>query len=137
MVLQDRRARERRAGIVQQDPRIALVSKTAREVNQDGAGEREQQKCGINVEASSQRSADHSGPALATPCSAVSQRAGYTRDEHEHFRGIAEAVVPQRQPTSDVVGNVVEKDEPQRDAAAGIYSQVADLAFQLRQFADH
>ncbi|SIO54088.1 hypothetical protein SAMN05443247_07694 [Bradyrhizobium erythrophlei] len=60
----------------------------------------------------------------------------YTRDEHEYFRGIAEAVVPQREPTSDVVRNMVEKDAPQRDASAGIYSQVAALAFQLRQLTD-
>ncbi|WP_235977257.1 hypothetical protein [Bradyrhizobium archetypum] len=32
---------------------------------------------------------------------------------------------------------MVKKDEPQRDASAGIYSQVAALAFQLRQLADH
>src|SRR5205809_388202 len=117
------------ARMVQQDTRIALVSKTATacEVNQDGAGEREQQKCDINVPASLQRPADHSGPALAAPCLAVGQRAGYARDEHEYFRGIAEAVVPQRQPTSDIVGNMVKKDEPQRDAPAGVYSQVAAL----------
>ena len=133
-VLQDRRVRERRARMVQQNARIALVSKTAAacEVNQDGAGEREQQKCDINVPASPQRPADHSGPTLAAPCLAVGQRAGYARDEHEYFRGIAEAVVPQRQPTSDVVGDMVKKDAPQRDASAGIYSQVAALAFQLR-----
>ena len=128
-VLQYRRVRERRARMVQQNARIAVVCKTAAacEVNQDGAGEREQQKCDINVPASPQRPADHSGPALAAPCLAVGQRAGYARDEHEYFRGIAEAVVPQRQPTSDVVGNMVKKDAPQRDASAGIYSQVAAL----------
>src|SRR6478735_813863 len=128
-VLQYRRARERRARMVQQDTRIALVSKTATacEVNHDGASEREQQKCDINVPASLQRPADHSGPALAAPCLAVGQRAGYARDEHEDFRGIAEAVVPQRQPSSDVVGDMVKKDAPQRDAPAGVYSQVAAL----------
>src|SRR5205814_9303341 len=136
-VLQDRRARERRARRVQQDTRIALVSKTATacEMYQDGAGDHEQQKCDINVPASLQRPADHSGPALAAPCLAVGQRAGYARDEHEYFRGIAEAVVPKRQPASDIVGNMVKKDEPQRDAPAGVYSQVAALAFQLRQLA--
>src|SRR5205807_9198578 len=106
------------------------------EVNHDGAGEREQQKCDINIPASPQRPADHAGPAPAPPCLAVGQRAGYARDEHEHFRGIAEAVVPQRQPAPDVVGDMVKKDAPERDAAAGIYSQVAALAFQLRQLAD-
>src|SRR2546428_13105153 len=121
--------------MVQQDTRIALVSKTAAacEVNQDGAGEREQQKCDINVPASLQRPADHSGPALAAPCLAVGQRAGYARDEHEYFRGIAEAVVPKRQPASDVVGNMIKKDPPQCDASAGIYSQVAAPVFQLQQ----
>ena len=133
-VLQDRRVRERRARIVQQNAHIALVSKTAAacEVNQDGAGEREQQKCDINVPASPQRPADNSGPSLAASCLAVGQRAGYARDEHEYFRGIAEAVVPQRQPASDVVGDMIKKYPPQRDASAGIYSEVAALAFQLR-----
>src|SRR6478609_3131991 len=134
-VLQDRRVRERRARIVKQNAHIALVSKTAAacEVNQDGAGEREQQKCDINVPASPQRPADHSGPALAASCLAVGQRAGYARDEHEYFRGIAEAVVPQRQPTPDVVGDMVKKDAPERDAAAGINARIAAVAFQLRQ----
>src|SRR5438132_12929031 len=124
--------------MVQQDTRIALVSKTASacEVNQDGAGEREQQKCDINVPASPQRPADHSAPALAAPCLAVGQRAGYARDEHEYFRGIAEAVVPQREPTSDVIGDMVKKDAAQRDASAGIYSQVATAVFKLRELVD-
>src|ERR1041385_4872058 len=123
--------------MVQQNARIALVGETAAcKVNQDDAAEREQQKCDINVPASPQRPADHSGPALEAQCLAVGQRAGYARDEHEYFGGIAEAVVPQRQPASDVVWDVVKKDEPQRDASAGIYSQVAGLAFQLRQLAD-
>ena len=137
-VLQDRRVRESRARLVQQNARIARVSKAvgACQVYQEDAGEREQQKCDINVPASPQRPADHSAPALAAPCLAVGQRAGYARDEHEYFRGIAEAVVPQRQPASDIVGNMVKKDEPQRDAPAGVYSQVTALASQLRQLAD-
>src|SRR3954452_9977142 len=100
--------------MVQQNARIALVGETAAscKVNQDGAGEREQQKCDINVPASPQRPADHAGPALAAPYLAVGQRAGYSRDEHEHFRGIAEAIVPQRQPTSDVVRDMIKKDSP-------------------------
>ena len=61
---------------------------------------------------------------------------GSAGDEHEYFRGIAEAVVPQRQPTSNVVGNMVKKNPPQCDASAGVYSQVTALAFQLRQVAD-
>src|ERR1700741_5630510 len=124
--------------MVQQNTCIALVSETAAacEVNQDRAGEREQQKCDINVPASPQRPADHSGPALEAQCLAVGQRAGYARDEHEYFRGIAEAVVPQRQPTSDVVGNMIKKDPPQCDASAGIYSQVAAPVFQLQQLVD-
>src|SRR6185312_5256806 len=134
-VLQDCRVQERRAWLVQQNTGIALVSKTvpAREVNQDRTGEREQQKCGVNIPASPQRPPDHAGPALAAPYLAVGQCAGHTRDEHEYFRGIAEAVVPQRQPTSDVVGNMVEKDAPERDSAAGINSQIAAGTFQLRQ----
>src|SRR5213593_1810130 len=74
---------------------------------------------------------------LAASCLAVGQRAGYARDEHEYFRGIAEAVVPQRQPTSDVVGDMIKKYPPQRDASAGVYSQVARLALQLWKLADH
>ena len=136
--MQHQRVSERCARLFQQNARIALISKSAAacEVNQNGAGDREQQKRDINIPASAQRSADHPRPALAAPCIAVGQRTGYAGDEHEYFRGIAEAVVPQRQPTSDAVGNVVKKNPPQRDASAGIYSQVTALAFQLRQVAD-
>src|SRR5207253_10437671 len=101
-----------------------------------GESKHDQHKYDINDPASLQRPADHSSPALAAPCLAVGQHAGYARDEHKYFRGIAEAVVPQRQPASDIVGNMVKKDEPQRDAPAGVYSQVTALAFQLRQLAD-
>src|SRR6266576_3072915 len=120
--------------MVQQNARIALVGETAAscEVNQDGAGEREQQKCYINVPASPQRPADHPGPALEAQCLAVGQRAGYAGDEHEYFRGIAEAVVPQRQPTSDVVGDMVKKDPAQSDTTAGIDAQVAAKPFELQ-----
>ena len=70
------------------------------------------EKCDINVPSSPQRTAYHAAPALAPTRSTVGQRAGHTRDEHEHFRGIAEAVVPQCQPDSDVVGDMVKKDAP-------------------------
>jgi hypothetical protein len=127
--------RERHARLFQQNARIALVGKmaAAREVNHDGAGEREQQKRDINIPASPQRPADHAGPAPAPPGLAVGQCAGHTRDEHEHFRGIAEAVVTQRQPAPDVVGDMVKKDAPEHDAAAGINAQIAAVTFQLRQ----
>src|SRR3979411_2895971 len=135
MELHDRRERGRLSRLIQQNARIARVSgrAAAYEVTQDGASERQQQKCDINIPASPQRPANHSGPALATPCLAVGQRTGYARDEHEYFRGVAEAVVPRRQPTSDVVGNMIKKDPPQCDASAGIYSQVAAPVFQLQQ----
>jgi hypothetical protein len=32
------------------------------------------------------------------------------------------------------MGNVIEEDPPQRDASAGIYSQVAAMGFELREF---
>ena len=106
--------RERRARMFKQNSRIALVGKmiAACKVNHDGASERQQQKCGIDVPSSPQRTADHAAPALALTCPAVGQRAGHARDKHEYFRGIAEAVVPQRQPASDVVGYMIEKDPP-------------------------
>ena len=40
------------------------------------------------------------------------------------------------QPKTCVVGNMVKKYPPQRDTSAGIYSQVAARAFELRQLAD-
>src|ERR1700757_1582967 len=51
-----------------------------------------------------------SSPRGAMPCRRPAT--GYARDEQEYFRGIAKAVVPRRQPTSDVVGNMVKKDPP-------------------------
>ena len=105
---------ERRAGMFQQNARIALVGKptAACEVNHNGASESEQQKCDIDVPAPPQRTADYAAPALAPMSLAVGQRASHPRDEHEYFRGIAEAVVPQRQPASDVVRDMVKKDAP-------------------------
>ena len=94
---------------VQQNVRIAVVCKTAAacEVNQDGAGEREQQKCDINIPAPLQRPADHrSSPRSAAPCRRPARKLCPigTRIFPRHRR----SRVPQRQPTSDVVGNMVE-----------------------------
>src|SRR5438874_6789907 len=66
-------------------------------------------------------------------CAAVSQCAGHPGDEHEYFRAITEAVVPKRQPASDVVGEMIQKDAPERDAAASIDAWVAAWPFRLRQ----
>lgn len=105
---------ERRARLFQQNARVAFVGNPAAagEVTHDGASESEQQKCRIVVPASPQRTADHTRPTIAPTCLAVSQRAGHTREEHEHFRGIAKPIIPQRQPASDVVGDMVKKDAP-------------------------
>ena len=52
--------------------------------------------------------------------------------------GIAEAVVPQRQPASDVlVGDMIKKDPPQRDAAAGIYLAGRGPGLSAPKLADH
>lgn len=119
----------------QQNPGVALVGKmiAACQVDHDGAGEREQQKCGIDVPSPPQRTADHAAPALALTGPVVGQRAGHARDEHEYFRGIAEAVVARRQPASDIVGNMIEKDPPQGDPAADIDAQVAARPPELRR----
>src|SRR6185437_787619 len=47
------------------------------------------------------------------------------RYENEYFRGIAEAVVPNRDPAHDVLRNMVEKNQPQRQAAEQVEPQVA------------
>ena len=45
-------------------------------------------------------------------------------NEHEEFGGIAEAVIAQRQPGHDVVGDVIEEDHPQAEAAEEIEPKV-------------
>jgi len=48
--------------------------------------------------------------------------AGY---ENEYFGGVGEPVVADGNPVHDVLRNVVEKDQPQREAAKQVESQVA------------
>jgi hypothetical protein len=71
--------RERRSRMLEQNARIALVGQmvAACEVNDDCASKREQQKCGIYVPSSSQRTADHAAPALAVARPIVGQGAGH------------------------------------------------------------
>ena len=71
--------------------------------------------------------ADDGRPAVGPLHVAVGQRAGYAGDEHEKLCCIAEPVMTQteRQPAADIARNVVEKDEPQREASAHIKPEVA------------
>ena len=54
-----------RPGCSRRNARIGVVRNLAAacEVSRDGASKSEQQKCGINVPASPQRTADYAGPA--------------------------------------------------------------------------
>src|SRR5262249_15078953 len=56
---------------------------------------------------------------------AVDERGGVAGDEDEDFRRVAEAVVADGSPGDQVGGNVVEKNQPQRDAAEQIEPQIA------------
>ena len=47
-----------------------------------------------------------------------------TRNEHEEFGGIAEAVISQRQPGNEIVRNVIEENHPQPYAAEQIEPEV-------------
>jgi hypothetical protein len=50
---------------------------------------------------------------------------GVTGDEDENLGGVAEAVIADGDPAHRVGGNVVEENEPQRDAAKQIETQIA------------
>ena len=56
---------------------------------------------------------------------AVDEGRGVAGNENEDLGGVAEAVIADGEPVDDVAGNVVEKDQPQRDAAEQIEPQVA------------
>ena len=55
----------------------------------------------------------------------VHKRGGVAGDEDEQVRGVAEAVVADRQPVHDVVRNVIEEDPPVGDSPEQIEAKVA------------
>jgi hypothetical protein len=57
----------------------------------------------------------------------IGDHAGVAGHEHEHLGRVAEAVIAQGQPVQNVVGDVIEKDEAQRQPAAGVEPEVAAM----------
>ena len=55
----------------------------------------------------------------------VDERSGVAGYENEQVGGVAEAVIPGRDPVHDVVGDMIQKDGPVRDAAKQIEPEVA------------
>ncbi len=74
-------------------------------------------------------------PSFPQEHSGVGDDRGVARDEHEDLGGVAEAVVAHGDPAHRVVGNVVEKDEPQREPAEEVEPQVAAAALRGRDTA--
>jgi hypothetical protein len=68
---------------------------------------------------------DDRPPAIAALDSAISERAGHARYEHEDFSCIAEPIMTQCKPTADVVWDMVEEYEPKRDTATRVEAKVA------------
>ena len=56
---------------------------------------------------------------------AVDEGGGVAGDEDEDFGGVAEAVIADGEPGHDVGRNMVEEDQPQRQAAEQIEPQIA------------
>src|SRR5262249_4487946 len=55
----------------------------------------------------------------------VDEGGGIAGDENEDFGRVAETIVANRDPGDEVGGNVIEKDQPQRDTAEQIEPQIA------------
>jgi hypothetical protein len=94
-------------------------------MNHDHAGNDQYQECSVYLPASSQRMADNGESAVMQLHPAVCQRTSDTGDKHEDFSGIAETVVTQRQPATDIVWYVVKKDEPQGVPSTSIQADIA------------
>src|SRR6516225_9678759 len=126
-ILQDGGAKQRLAGLLENDPRIGHVGEPirAREINDHHAGEGHDQECRIDLPAPPQRVADDGRPSVELPHLPVGQRAGHARNEHEELGRVAEAVATEGQPAADIVGHVIEVDEPQRKAPARVETKVA------------
>jgi hypothetical protein len=56
---------------------------------------------------------------------AVHERRRVTGDEHEDFRRIGEAVIADRDPVDDVGRDMIDKNQPEREAAKQIKAQVS------------
>ena len=55
----------------------------------------------------------------------VCHRARQPRNKHEDFGGVAESIMAQRKPATDIPWDVVDEDEPECNASAGIEPNVA------------
>ena len=56
---------------------------------------------------------------------AIDEGRGVAGDEDEDFGGVAEAVVADGEPGDDVVRNVIEEDQPERQPAKQVEPQIA------------
>lgn len=61
------------------------------------------------------------------PYTTVNERDGVSRNENEKIGGVAETVIPRRDPVDDIVGNVIEEDSPVRNATKHIEPIAAPL----------
>ena len=55
----------------------------------------------------------------------IDERGGVARNEHEQIGGVAEAIVSAGEPVHDVVRNMVDEDDPVREAPEEVEAQVA------------
>ena len=75
-------------------------------------------------DASENARAAHQQPALAHSTT-INQRGRVARDEHEYLGGVAEAEITDRERIDNVGGDVVDEDQPKRQAAKEIEPKVA------------
>ena len=110
---------------------IEIAAAAAGQPDQDEIGDHQQQERGVDFPASPQRARHDRRPALLAQRTAIGQHAGVAGHEHKHFGGVAEAVIAKRQPGERIIGDVIDEDEPQRQAAAGIQPQVTVIAIDM------
>ena len=97
-----------------------------RRVGELGDVEDEQEQVGdVNLPAAPQDPRRRDDEPVLLDRAAVDQRGRIPGNEDEDFAGVAQAVIADRDPADDVRGNVIEKDQPERQSAEEIQTQVA------------
>ena len=119
--------RQRRPRLLQQDSHIGLIGQlcNACPIHHDDNGDDQSKEGRMDIPSSPSCVADDRPPPIMAFNCPIGDHAGDPRDEHENLGRIAEPVMLQREPAADVVGDMIQKNEPKRDAAACIKAWVA------------
>ena len=106
--------------------RVERILEARRDIGDLGDVDREQEDVGhVDLPGPLQNARARDDKAALDHGAAIDEGRGIAGNEDEDFGGVAEAVIADREPGDDVVWNVIEEDQPERQPAKQVEPQIA------------